>query len=224
MFNFIASLSDVVKVGHVFVISGYSSINAENFKILFSCGKSESSNVALKISPNFSSHKILRSSIVSGNCLCEEDNENLTYQGSLTPIKPGELFTFCILVGDDRFHVALNDEPFCTFKFQISCDQIKSLLLSGDIDCLIKVNHFKTFPFLFPSIISDYEDLAFEGFIPREFSAGDVVVIQGLVEGKSDGEFVVMFLADESERQLIHFNVRFDEKCVVMNNMDCNDE
>lgn len=224
MINFISILSDSIQVGHSFVVSGYSTSNAENIKILFACGKNASSNVALKISSNFSNQKITRSSEVNGNCLCEEDDENLTCEGSPTSIKPGEIFTFCILVGDDRFHVALNDEPFCIYKFQMPCNQIRSLMVTGDVESLVKVNHLKTFPFLFPNIKSDYEDLAFEGFIPREFTPGDVIVIQGVVEGKYDGDFVVMFLADESERQLIHFNVRFDEQSVVMNFMDFDEE
>lgn len=80
----------------------------------------------------------------------------------------------------------------------------------------MKVNHTQSFPFQFPSIKTDCEDLAIEAFIPRNFEAGDVVTI----EGKSDAEFVVMFVEDESQRQLIHFNVRFDETSVVMNTMD----
>lgn len=223
MFNFISILSDSVQAGQTFIISGYASEDAEEFKILLSCGKVESANVALKISPNFSNKKILRSSHVSGSCMCEEDDENLTCNDSM-PLKTGDLFTFCILVGDDRFHVALNDEPYCTYKFQIPCNQIKSLIISGDIEALVKVNHIKTFPYTFPSIKSDCEDLAFEGFIPREYDAGDVVTIQGVVNGKPDGEFTIMFVEDETTRQMIHFNPRFDEQCVVVNAMDSEEE
>lgn len=62
--------------------------------------------------------------------------------------------------------------------------------------------------------------MALEAFIPRTFEAGDVVMIKG----KTNGEFVVMFMEDESDRQLIHFNVRFDEMHVVMNTMDLEEE
>lgn len=224
MFNFIASLSDFVQVGHILIISGFSTNNAQNFKIILSCGKNDAANAALKISPNFNnSGKILRSSQIDGNCICEDDEENLTSESALT-LNRGEMFTFAILVGDDRFHVALNDFQFCVYKFQLACNQIRSLIVSGDVETLIKVNHVKTFPFVFPSIKSDCEDLAFEGFIPREFEAGDVVTIEGVVNGKSDGEFVISFFEDETCRELIHFNPRFDERSVVMNTMDVDEE
>lgn len=76
MFNFITTLSDFVKVGNIFIISGYSTSDAESFKIVFSCGKTESSNAALVISPNFKNNKILRSTKVDENCVCEEIGEN----------------------------------------------------------------------------------------------------------------------------------------------------
>lgn len=222
MLNFISILSDTVKVGDFFIISGYSSKNAQNIKILLACGKSENSNIALKISQNFG--KILRSAIVNGNSLCEENEENLTCSSNFSPPQAGDLFTFCILVTDDRFHISVNDEEFCFFKFQMPSNLIRSVMVSGDVEVINKANHVRTFPFLFPSIKSDYEDLAFESFSPREFEAGDVVVVQGVVEGKPDGEFKVMFLEDETLRELVHFNVRFDERSVVMNNMDCEEE
>lgn len=76
MFKFTASLSDFVKVGNFFVISGYSNKNAENLKIILSCGKNENSDAALVISTNFGSNKISRSSKIDENCTCEESGEN----------------------------------------------------------------------------------------------------------------------------------------------------
>jgi hypothetical protein len=73
--NFSTTLSDFVKVGNIFVISGYSKADAESFKIILSCGKSENSNAALVISSSFGSRKISRSSKIDESCVCEESGD-----------------------------------------------------------------------------------------------------------------------------------------------------
>ena len=223
MYNFLEVLSDSVKVGHIFVISGYSGRFANNLKILLSCGKADNSNVALSLETKFADRKIVRSAVVGGSFVNEESSSeisNLSYENSM-PLRPGEQFTFCILVGDDRFHIAVNDASYCQYKYyQMSPEQIRSIMISGDMDGLVKVNHLKVFPFIYPNIQSDYEDLAFESFIPKQYSPGHLTLISGSINGKSDGEIVIMFTQDETQRQLIHFNVRFDEASVVMNAMD----
>ncbi|KAG5672860.1 hypothetical protein PVAND_002949 [Polypedilum vanderplanki] len=220
MFNFTEVLSDFVKVGHVFVISGYSNDHANSLSVLLSTGKSNDANVALSLVSNFSQNRIIRSAFVNGSFVGEEtsDNMNLMCENPM-PLKVGQQFTFCILVGDDRFHIAINDNPFCTYKYQMPVQQIRSLIVMGDVESLVKVNHMQMFPYIFPNIRSDYDELAFEGFIPREYSPGSLVTVGGIVNGKSDGEFTIMFVEDETTRQLVHFNVRFDEQCVVMNSM-----
>ncbi|CAG9808527.1 unnamed protein product [Chironomus riparius] len=225
MYNFHEVLSDSVRVGHIFVISGYSARFANSLKILLACGKAENSNVALSLETKFADRKIIRSAFVGGNFVneeCDSENSNLSnlsYENSM-PLRPGEQFTFCILVGDDRFHIAVNDASYCQYKYQTSPEQIRSIMIYGDMDALVKVNHLKMFPFIYPNIQSDYEDLAFESFIPKQYGPGHLTLITGTVNGKSDGEFIIMFTQDETKRQLIHFNVRFDETAVVMNTMD----
>lgn len=223
MYHFLEVLSESAKVGHIFVISGYSARYAQNIKVLLSSGKAEDSNAPLSIEAKFGDRKIIRSAFVGGNFVNEEcggnDVANLSYDNAM-PLRPGEQFTFCILIGDDRFHIAVNDSPFCQYRYQMPPEQIRSLLIFGDIDALIKVNHLKMFPFIFPNVQSDYEDLAFEGYIPTEYGPGHLTLVSGITNGKSDGEFVIMFTQDETKRQLIHFNVRFDEVAVVMNTMD----
>lgn len=228
MYHFLEVLSDYVKVGHVFVVSGYSSRIAQSLTILLSTGATEDANAALAIEAKYADRKIVRSAFVGGSFVNEESNEtnvaSLTCDNAAMPLKSGEQFTFCILVGDDRFHIAVNDTPYCTYKFQLTPQQIRSIMIYGDIDALIKVNHLQMFPFIYPSIRTDLEDLAFESFIPREYGPGSLITLSGIVNGKSDGEFTIMFTRDETTQQLIHLNVRFDEQAAVMNTMVSDDE
>lgn len=221
MFHFTKVLSDFVKVGNVFIISGYSSKISNNIKILLSCGNFETANNALQLDSNFSENKITRSTFIDGEIGNEESSENLTTENGF-PIKSGELFSFSIFIGDDRFHIAVNNIAYCTYTYKVSSELIRSLIIFGDIDLLLKVNHLKSFPCIYPNIRND-DELAFESFIPRQYEPGHLIIITGSANGKSDGEFVIMFIEDETKRQLIHFNVRFDEEAVVMNSMT-NDE
>jgi hypothetical protein len=218
MLNFLSALSDSVATGNVFVISGKSSENAQKISISLACGKAGNSDIALMLLCNFSDDKIVRTSLVNGNWSESEDTQNLTSQVN-NPINPGDDFKIYILVGDDRFHVSINDKAFCTYNFRLPLNQIKAVTVSGDVDKITQMDHFLVFPLIYPLVGNEEVELAFSGFIPRKFKPGHVVLISGVASGNPEGEFVIFFSENDSNRQLIHLNPRFDQQEVVINSM-----
>lgn len=198
MFNFLQVLSDSVKNGHRFEIHGTSKTEAKTISILFSSGTTLEFATVLKIDMNFSSNKI----IING---APKDDVVLECGGK---------FEFLVDVGNDYFQISLNESNLSEYHIQASADQIRSVIITGDVDRLLKVNHLNK---EYPTIIKNDENLAFESFIPIKYQPGHVIVISG----KCTEEFYIDFLENGKIRKLIHFNARFlRENCVVMNTCD----
>lgn len=200
MYNFIEVLSEPVKVGQKFVISGTSSAEAENVSILLSSGTDSNAEAALSIDLNFSSNKV----VVSKNA--END----------VALSRGDKFEFIIRIDTDSFEISYNGESLNAFKSQISPDKIQSVIIHGDVDKLLKVNHLDA---EYSNIVASDDELALESYIPGKYKAGHVIAIAG----KCTDEFYLMFTKNDTNRQLIHLNVRFDEETVVMNTEDDED-
>lgn len=219
MSNFLSVLSDFPATGHVFIISGKILFNAQKFNVSLMCGKAGNSDIAMMLFCNFGDGKVGRTSLVNGNW-----NETEDYAKVLNPFKQGEDFTVHILVGDDRFHVSINDESFCTYNFKIPVKEIKTISVSGDLESITQVDHRLVFPSIYPLVNNDTPDVTFSGIIPRKFEPGHVTIISGVATGNPQGEFVIFFCENDCSRQLIHINPRFDQQDVVINSMNGDDE
>lgn len=223
MFNFSSFLKEVPTTGHVFIVSGKASESGQQFSVSLNCGKPGSSDVALMLLVNLNDRKILRSSLVNGVWGEYEDDANLTTQVA-NQINRGDDFTIYVLVGDNRFHVSIDHESFCTYNFRVAVDHIRAVSVSGDVDRVTQMDHRRVFPSVYPLVVSDTPDLIYSGFVPGRFQPGQVVTISGVASGNPQGEFVVFFSENDTSRQLIHFNPRFDQREVVINTMLGDDE
>jgi len=199
MFNFVQVLSDSVKNGHRFEIHGTSKTEAKTISILFSTGSTLESATVLKIDMNFSSNKII----------INEASENYIV------LECGGKFEFLVDVDNDYFQINLNESNLCEYQSQASADQIRTVIITGDVDRLLKVNHLNK---EYPMIAKNDENLALESFIPIKYQPGHVIVISG----ECTEEFYVNFPENGKIRKLIHFNVRFRQNSVVMNTSEEN--
>lgn len=223
MLNFISVLSDSPATGHAFIVSGKTTQDAQKFNVSLACGKSGNCDIALMLVCDFNDGKIIRCSLINGSWSDSETEENRTSQVS-NPIRRGDNFKIYILVGDGRFHVSINDVPFCTYNFKNTLNQIKAVSVSGDVEKVTQMDHRLIFPMLYPLVNNDTPDIAFSGFIPSKYAPGHVTMVTGVASGNPQGEFVVMFNENGHVRQLLHLNIRFDQQNVVMNTMNGDDE
>jgi len=219
MFKFVSNLTDSPAAGHVFIVSGRTTEDAEKFTVSLANGKAENSNVALQLSVEIAAGQITRSSLVDGEWSDSEIDENRT-ANTPSPITKGEAFTIFVLVGDDRFHVSLNNEAFCTFGFKLPVKDIRFVIASGDLKGIHQMDHRRAFPSFYPLVHHDSKDFEFKGFIPRKYSAGNVITISATASGSGEGEFAIIFNRIAGKRQLLHINPRFDQQAVVINTMD----
>ncbi|KAL7020331.1 hypothetical protein ACKWTF_011480 [Chironomus riparius] len=197
MYNFVEILSDFVKAGQSFEISGSTLTEAEKFSISFSNGTASDAETVLNIDVDFGSNKVII-------------NKELENDVSL---ERGSKFEFQILVDNDNFDINLNGSNLCEYKWQTSPDKIRAVIIHGDVASLFKVNHLSE---EYPKIAESEEILAFESFIPIKYQPGHVISISG----QCNEEFYLSFLENNTIRQMIHFNVRFGEEAVVINTED----
>ncbi|CAG9808528.1 unnamed protein product [Chironomus riparius] len=192
MFNFVQVLSDSVRNGQKFEITGFTKTDAKLISIIFSTGSSSYSEQVLKIDVHYSNNKII---------INDASIDNFTLQN-------GSKFKFLILVTKDSFDIKLNGNHICEHK--CFTNKIRTVTVLGDVDRLLKINHLNR------EYSKVANKLALESFMPIKYQAGHVIVISG----QSTDDFYIDFTEKNSTRELIHFNVRFGEESVVMNTVD----
>lgn len=84
----------------------------------------------------------------------------------------GENFKIYILVGDQRFHIAINDEPYCTYYFRVPLNHIQTVEITDDIQSVVQVDHRSVYPTAFPATHLDDKKIEFSNDIPKKFTPG----------------------------------------------------
>lgn len=212
-----SNLVETLATGHVLIVSGRTTAFAQKFNISLACGEDSTSDIALMVYGNLGDDKVVRTSLANGGWGESEDSGD-------NPIKIGEEFTIYIMLGDDRFHIGIDDEAFCTFKFRMEPSRIKSVTATGDLDSITQMDHRLVFPLTYPIVSNAIPNIAFSGIISKNYRPGHVVVVSGFFTGNPSGEFIVFFCENDRTRQLIHFNPRFDSRECVVNTMHGDDE
>lgn len=144
-------------------------------------GKNKSSNIALNLSVKFHESAITRNARQNGEWGLEEREDNLYDSNSnsnsqkLNPIDPGEVFKFYILIGDQQFHIAVNNRPFCTFSYRLPLESIRTVQLKFDLQFVAQVDHRAIFPSPHPPVQFDDSRNIFSNDVPRPFRYGKIV-------------------------------------------------
>uniref|UniRef100_A0A1B0D548 Galectin n=2 Tax=Phlebotomus papatasi TaxID=29031 RepID=A0A1B0D548_PHLPP len=209
--------------GHIFVIGGKSLDGASKLDINLTSGKHELAPVPLTISVRFHEDIIVRNTFhEDGSWGDEEREDNLDAYTVPNPLIAGENFKVYILVGDTKFHIAINGRAYCTYTFRSALEDIRAITITNDVQVVSQVDHRQAFPTPHPPIQFDEPRLAFSNDVPKTFSPGHVLVITGIPYGNPRGLFILKFTEGETKKQALHFNPRFDPQFVVRNSMNEN--
>lgn len=95
----------------------------------------------------------------------------------LHEIVKGERFKAYIFVSDQKFHIALNDEAYCTYEFRCPLSQIRTILVNRDLQAITQVDHRSVFPTPMPVIAFDEPKIEFSNDIPRRFEPGKYGIV-----------------------------------------------
>lgn len=169
-----------------------------SFEVNFRNSKDEEAQIALHLSVRFDEDIIVRNTRIDGAWGPEEREENLHPFTTPNPIVPGtwtnslfslyvyveyifiiilgETFKIYILVGDQRFHIAINDEPYCTYTFRMPLETIRTIQITRDIQSVVQIDHRSVYPTSIPAIQVDDNNIEFSNDIPKKFPPGKLFV------------------------------------------------
>lgn len=200
-----------VKLGHILVIAGTTKADCWNFKVNLTNNEAE---IPFSIFVNLRMKEIVMASFVNSEW-SKSVKSNIP-----AVIKSGEPFKIYILVTDDKFHVALNENFLFDYEHRSDLNIISKVKVSGDLEKITQVDHRRAFPTPWPPIQEDLSSVAFSSDVPYNFAPGSVIVMRMVVSGASGGSFFIRFNERATKKQLFHFNPRFEERTVVINCMN----
>lgn len=214
--SFLGNLYGPVDVGQIFVISGKTVDGASVFELDLASTKYDPADIPLHLTIQFHSETIVRNSLIDYAWGEEEVDENL--MSSPNPIVPGWDFRILILTGDEKFHIAINDQPYCTYNYRLPIEAVGAISISGDVQKIFQVDHRRAFPSAWPLLhdeISRGNKLSFD--VPRKFFIGHVFVISGIVSGNPNGTFIMKLNLGATQREMLHMSARFNQRALVIN-------
>jgi hypothetical protein len=181
-------------------------------------GKIGECDIPFHFSVRFHNENIVRNSLIDQAWGEEEVEENLL--SSPNPIISGWDFKVYIMVGDERFHVAINEQPFCTYNFRLPLDTIHALQVLGDVQRIFQVDHRRAYPSPWPLVQEDKKcGTEVSADVPRQFFPGHVIVINAIPTGNPSGTFIIKMTEGSSKRQMLHISTRFNNRATICNSM-----
>lgn len=136
-------------------------------------GKNKEDNVILQVSIRFHENIVIRNSRVLGEWGEEEVNQNLMHANTKNSLIPGEKFKIYILMDDIKFHIALNNQPFCTYNYRLPVEDIRTIELTYDLQVVTQVDHRAVFPCPMPTVQCEEPNMVFSSDVPRLFRPGE---------------------------------------------------
>lgn len=138
-------------------------------------GKQKEDNIVLNLWVNFHENVITRNTRINGEWGVKEREENLyeSKEDRLNPIVSGEIFKFYILIGDQQFHIAVNNQPYCTYTYRLPAESIRTVQLKYDLQFVTQVDHRSVFPSPHPPVQFDDARNIFSNDVPKPFKYGN---------------------------------------------------
>ncbi|XP_059619694.1 uncharacterized protein LOC132263762 [Phlebotomus argentipes] len=212
--SFSGQLACPVEFGQIFLIFGKTTRTAERLDVNLAADKRHA-EVPLHLSVRFRENAVVRNSKTGPSFGLEDKTPG--FNNVRNPLIAGQEFQVYILVGVDRFHIALNDQPFTEFMFRTGLNRISVLQVLQDVEYIRQVDHRKAYPSPYPPVQTRSSWFTFSNDLPVTYKAGHVVVVTGTALGNQQGHFAIRFLVGHTEKQALHFNVRFSQREVARN-------
>lgn len=163
--------------------------------------------IPLHISCRFAENEIVRTHKTGNAYGPEEKGPGMGNRKN--PFKAGDEFGVTILVGRDRFHVALNDRDYCEFVFRggaATLSRCQYVQVLQDVEYIRRVDHVQTYPSVYPAAYLRDTTFSFSNDLPAAYSKGQVVVLHAATFGNKTGNFSVHFLNGQAPRTAQVFN------------------
>lgn len=169
--------------------------------------------IPFHISCRFQENVIIRNHKTNNHFGTEDKSVGKAKQTN--PLKAGEDFTFVILVGHDRYHVAVNNKDFCEFPFRMPLQRVKVLQVLQDVEYIRRADHITAYPSPYPQPFMRDTALSFSNDVPALLNKGQVIVLHATALGNATGNFSVHFLNGQAPKTAVVFNVALPPKSLL---------
>lgn len=90
----------------------------------------------------------------------------------------GEIFKLYVLICDQKFYIAVNNEAFCTYDYRLPYHLIRTVQLKYDLQFVTQVDHRSIFPSPHPPVQFDDARNIFSNDVPKPFKYGKLLSIK----------------------------------------------
>ncbi|VDO94143.1 unnamed protein product [Soboliphyme baturini] len=185
---------DSIQPGQSLLIKGIVK-NGEKFDISMQTSNREGEDIPFHMSFRKKDKSLIMNTLQNGQWGKEERKKFVW--------KENEPFDLRIRAHDNKFEIFCNQKEVDEFEYRLPLTSINYVNIIGDIE----LNYV--------SWGGKYYPVPYEASVPNGFTTGKRLFISGIPEKKAK-RFSVNILTATGDIAL-HFNVRFDEKCVVRN-------
>lgn len=122
----------------------------------------------------FRENIVVRNTCQLGEWGEEERTEHLINEKVTNPLVAGEKFKIYILIGDEKFHIAFNNQSYCTYAHRMPVEEIRTLQLAYDLQVVTQIDHRTIYPSAIPAVQYDEANMIFSSDVPMLFKPGSV--------------------------------------------------
>lgn len=137
-------------------------------------GKSAEDSTILQLSVRFRQNIVVRNTCQLGEWGEEECSEHLINGKVTNPLVAGEKFKIYILIGDEKFHIALNNQTYCTYAHRMPVQEIRTIQLAYDLQVVTQIDHRTIYPSAIPPVQYEEVSMAFSSDVPMLFTPGEL--------------------------------------------------
>ncbi|XP_036317850.1 32 kDa beta-galactoside-binding lectin lec-3-like, partial [Rhagoletis pomonella] len=101
-------------------------------------------DIGLRFSCFFRKDLIVRNARING-IWGEEEIHDIEGHSLQNPIEMGEFFVIYILACEEKFHISINNRPFCTFKYRLPLKSLRTIEICEQIQVIKQMDHRAVF-------------------------------------------------------------------------------
>lgn len=208
---FIGTLACLAKSGHAVTVAGKTTNDAKHLEIDFLHTKSDQDNLILHLCMRLDKQTLTINTKIDGVW-------SIGHQIKLTHISAGDAFKVQILLMMDEFFISFENGVRCTYPYRTNIDQIRLVRVSADVEYITQFDQTEAFgsvSLIHSNALLTERNWIFTNNIPRNFIAGDVIVMKGVAYGDETGDFSIFLCGRDSGQTIFKLNARFEDKRVI---------
>lgn len=208
-----------LEAGQVIIVSGKAKSIGDCFGVDLTTGNAQhncSGDIQFHMAVRFAENFIVRNAHTRGVGWGHEERQDNLFPNNVTnPIRRGANFKIAIYIDSSMFFVTIDEKPYCMFPHRKPLHETKRIMIKQDVEEIYQVDQITAQPNQWPLRPSS----VFSGLVPKNFRAGNVIVITATPRG-GRGDFALNLRDSGFDRILFHLRPYLGSGLVVLDDQD----